>query len=426
MSIPEKNPSIGAVAYSKSNMMFIARASTGNEASNSSTAGCASFSNKNRWMLFNIVFKYILTFLILTNTVIAQTQECQIGQGKEAFVSCLTKQAERSKAVEDINLIAAIYTADKEYKEAIKWYKKSAIKGDAKAAFFLGGIYDEALGLESDKFSDKVKTYLLGKDEKLMANQKEAIKWYKQAAKANYDDAMPHMNEMMEKVYGKDGAVKLYQKEIQEGKDLYWNKRFLANFYFRIDAYEKRIAVYNELIKEYPDKQGDWLVSIGNTYMKDYLNDREKEMKYYREAAKCGNVMAMHNLGIYYGNKKEYETAEMWFKKAGDNSMVCFMYQEVLKDKERALECYEDQVVESEGKSLATLAYVYHKYKEYDKALAWYKKAVNLGESGAALNIAVIYDYRLVDKEKMMYWYKKAASMGNLKAIKFLNKKGEL
>jgi hypothetical protein len=46
---PEKNPSIGAVAYAKSNMMFIARASTGNEASNSSTSGCASFSNKNRW-----------------------------------------------------------------------------------------------------------------------------------------------------------------------------------------------------------------------------------------------------------------------------------------------------------------------------------------------------------------------------------------
>lgn len=45
----EKNPSIGAVAYSKSNMMFIARASTGNEASTSSTIGCARFSSKNRW-----------------------------------------------------------------------------------------------------------------------------------------------------------------------------------------------------------------------------------------------------------------------------------------------------------------------------------------------------------------------------------------
>jgi len=46
---PEKNPSIGAVAYAKSKMMFIARASTGNEASTSSTVGCASFSSKNRW-----------------------------------------------------------------------------------------------------------------------------------------------------------------------------------------------------------------------------------------------------------------------------------------------------------------------------------------------------------------------------------------
>ena len=45
----EKNPSIGTVAYSKSKMMFIARATTGNEGSTESTRGCASFTEKNRW-----------------------------------------------------------------------------------------------------------------------------------------------------------------------------------------------------------------------------------------------------------------------------------------------------------------------------------------------------------------------------------------
>jgi len=57
MSILEKNPSIGAVAYSKSNMMFIAKASTGNEASSSSTVGCANFSNKNRWVFLMVDYE---------------------------------------------------------------------------------------------------------------------------------------------------------------------------------------------------------------------------------------------------------------------------------------------------------------------------------------------------------------------------------
>jgi len=212
-----------------------------------------------------MIVKYISLVLVLVLSVNANTQNCQVGKGKEVFISCMVQKANRTNKVENINLLASIYVVDKQYEKGIKWYKKSAIQDDAKAAFFLGGIYDEALGIESDKFSQKVKTYLLGKDKKLLENQKEAIKWYKKAAKFNYDDAMPHMNEMMEKVYGKEETVKYYLKEIEEGTDVYWNKQFLANFYFRIEEYKKRIEVYKELIKEYPDEQGDWLVSIGNT-----------------------------------------------------------------------------------------------------------------------------------------------------------------
>ena len=373
-----------------------------------------------------MILKYISLILILVVIINAKVGNCQVGKGKDAFINCMIKEVDKTNSVEDINLLAAIYVVDKQYEEGIKWYKKSAEQGDAKAAFFLGGIYDEALGLEKEGFSNQVKTYLLGKDEKLLANQKEAIKWYKKAAKANYDDAMPHMNEMMEKVYGKEDTIKQYQKGIQAGADVYWNKRFLANYYFRIEEYNKRIEIYNELIKEYPEEKGNWLTSIGNTYMKGFINDRDKEIEYYYKAAEYGNVMAMHNIGLDYGTKGDYKTAEKWFKKAGHDSMICYMYKEIDKDKEKALECYESQVVENDGESLATLAYEYHKYKEYDKAIKWYTKAVEFGESGAALNMAVIYDYRLVDKEKMMFWYKKAASMGNLKAIKFLNKQGKL
>ena len=373
------------------------------------------------------ILNYISVCLLLAISINAKNLECQVDQGKEQFMNCLIEKAKDSKSVEDNNLLGALYVADKDYNKAINWYKKSAEQGDAKAAFFLGGIYDEALGTPSERFSDKVKTYLLGKDKTLLKNQKEAIQWYKKAAKKDYPDAMPHLNEMMEKVYGKEGTIKRYKNAINKGEEVYWNKQFLANFYFRIGEYNKRIKIYNELIKEHPERKGDWLVSIGNTYMKDSLNNREKELEYYRQAAKYGNKMAMHNLGIYYGDIKDYKTAEMWFKQAGKPEMVCFMYKEILKDKQKTLECYAKLAESGKAKDLGTLAYVYDMdYNEHEKAIEFYKKAYELGNGMAANNIAVIYKYVYHDEEKALLWYKRAATLGYPKAIKYLKRKGEL
>jgi len=348
-----------------------------------------------------MIFKYILALLVITSAAQAKVGNCQVDDGKNNFVQCLEKEAVKTDAIEDINFLASFYAVDKEYHKSISWYKKSAEKSDAKAAFFLGGIYDEALD-----------------------NKKEALKWYKKAAMQEYDDAMQHLNETMENVYGKSKAIEIYEEALNKGEDVYWNKQFLANFYFRVEEYKKRIEIYNELIKEYPERKGDWLVSIGNTYMKDSLNDREKELEYYSQAAKFGNKMAMHNLGLYYGDTKDYKTAEMWFRKADENRMVCYMYKEIIKDKVRALECYEKEAAEGGVQSIGVLADTYDQYADYVKAIKIYKQAVNLGSGMAANNIAVIYKYNIKDREKMLYWYKKSASMGYSKAITYLKKEG--
>lgn len=373
-----------------------------------------------------MILKYILILLILTNIVNAKVDNCQVGKGKDAFMTCMVEKANETNSIEDMNLIAALYVADKKYEDAIKWYEKSAKQDDAKAAFFLGGIYDEALGVEKEGFSNKVKTYLLGKDKTILANQKEAIKWYKKAAMQNYDDAMPHMNEMMEKVYGKEDTIKLYQQEIREGNDVYWNKQFLANFYFRLHDYQNREQIYKELIKEYPKEKASWLFAIGNAYNKRFLNNVELENKYYKESAELGNSEAMRNLGIYYGDQKDYKTAEMWFRKAGHDSMVCYMYKEILKDKEKALECYEKEAEDDELLAIYTLAYTYSEYDNYEKALNNYQRASALGSANATYAIGTLFEYIFHDKKKAVFWYEKAASMGNIEAIKELSKKGEL
>ena len=350
-----------------------------------------------------MILKYIFVILALASLAEAKVGTCTVGDSKNKFVSCLEHEAIKTNAIEDMNFLAAFYTMDKEYDKAVAWYKKSAEKGDAKAAFFLGGVYDEALD-----------------------NKKEALKWYKKATMREYDDAMQHLNETMENVYGKSETIKIYEEAINKGEDVYWNKQFLANFYFRVGKYNKRIEIYKELIKEYPERKGDWLVSIGNTYMKDSLNNREKELEYYRQAAKYGNKMAMHNLGIYYGDIKDYKTAEMWFKKAGQNSMVCFMYKKIVKDKTRALECYKKEAENNNTQSIINLASTYSSYEDYEQALREYKKASKLGDENATYLIGSLYKYIYHDKNKSINWYKKAASMGNEKAIKHLRKKGLL
>ena len=351
-----------------------------------------------------IVLKYILTIILVSTYAQAKVGTCEVGQGKEKFVSCLKAEATKTQSIEDMNFLAAFYAIDKNYDKAISWYKKSANKSDAKAAFFLGGIYDEALD-----------------------DKEEALKWYKVAALKDYPDAMQHLNEMMEEVHGRSDAIEIYQKAIDKGEEVYWNKQFLANFYFRIDEYQKRNAVYEELIKEYPKDKAKWLFAMGNVYDKRFLNKPDLEYKYYKQSAELGNVEAMRNLGIYYGDKGDYETAKEWFIKADKPEMVCYMYKEILKDKEKTLACYKKLIESGKAQDLGALAYVYQmNYGEYEKAFIYYKKAYELGNGMAANNIAVAYKYHFHDEEKALLWFKRAAILGYPKAIKYLKRKGLL
>ncbi|WP_324172488.1 hypothetical protein [Sulfurimonas sp.] len=350
-----------------------------------------------------MILKYILAFLVITSVLQAKLGNCQVGDGKSSFVKCLVKEAKKTDSIEDINFLASFYAIDKEYDKSISWYKKSAEKGNAKAAFFLGGIYDEALD-----------------------DKKEALKWYKKSAMQDYDDAMQHLNETMENVYGKSNTIEIYEKAIKKDEDVYWNKQFLANFYFRVKEYTKREEILKELIKEFPEQKADWFTMIADAYTKNYMNNKEMENKYYHQAAEFGSTNAMHNIGLEYGNKGDYKTAEMWFRKADENKMVCLMYKEIIKDKVRALECYQKEAESGKISDIGVLAQNYSRYKEYDKARILYEKLVKRGDSIAALNLGVLYHYIYKDNQKYIKWYKKAASMGNQKAIKYLIKKGLL
>jgi TPR repeat protein len=367
----------------------------------------------------SVVIILLLSFSLLH----AKIGSCPLDKDKQSYIACLKKEAIQTDSSEDINFLAAFYTLEKEYEKAIEWYKKSADKGSAKAAFFLGGIYDEAYAKKEVKKG--LFGYLSKEDEKLLSYQKEAIKWYKIAAKAEYPDAMPHLNEMMEKVYGQEETIKRYKEAIEKKVDLYWNLQFLANFYFRLGEYEKRISTLEAFILEYPEEKSKWLFGIGNTYMEQFLNNKEKEIEYYRQAAALGNTMAMRNLGIYHGDKQEYDIAAEWFRKSDDPGMVCYMYIEKVRDKEKALECYKEVAKSGEAVDLFSVGYAYYyDLEDVEQGIYWYIKAYEAGSSDAALGLGSLYD-DINEPEKSIEWYKKAAAMGQEGAIRRLKRLGE-
>jgi len=127
----EKNKSIGGVAYSKSNMMFIARASTGNEGSTSSTAGCSSFSNKNRWAFLVVDYEGSSSFrkdAIDEESILKKLQDEYAPKLKKAIDGAGVKRKEDIKdfSIKDgakiIYIKSSLCTVNKSLKSLLKTF----------------------------------------------------------------------------------------------------------------------------------------------------------------------------------------------------------------------------------------------------------------------------------------------------------------
>ena len=100
----------------------------------------------------------------------------------------------------------------KNFKEAVKWYRKAAEQGDAYAQFNLGGMYDDGKGVLEDE-KEAAKWFRKAAEQGLADGQwslglfyyvgqgvekdfKEAAKWYRKAAEQGYADAQFNLGGM--------------------------------------------------------------------------------------------------------------------------------------------------------------------------------------------------------------------------------------
>ena len=170
---------------------------------------------------------------------------------------------------------------EKNYTEAIKWYRASAMLKNASAQCNLGICYEYGRGVEK--------------------NDAKAVEWYQKSAEQKNARAQNH----------------------------------LGNYYYRGDYlkqdYTEAVKWYRKAAKNDANAQ----CNLGNCYY--YGNGVDKNMeeaiKWYRKAAKQDNARAQKHLGDCYaygkGVDKNMEEAAKWYRKAAEQGYT--PAQEALK-----------------------------------------------------------------------------------------------
>jgi len=153
---------------------------------------------------------------------------------------------------------------------------------------------------------------------------------------------------------------------------------------------EENESVIDEIMKytqeaiTKPDNMNEYLLSINNMgqmyhYGYGFQKNEDVAKTMYLIAANMGCVEGEFNIGLLYDRRKEYDIAEMWYKKAAHQNHILAMYN---------------------------LAVLYQ----------WFTKAKDLGDIDAMLELSDIYEDELGDIEQAKKYCKQAADMGCLRA----------
>ena len=181
---------------------------------------------------------------------------------------------------------------------------QKAKNGDAEAQFNLGWCYGTGTGIQQD--------------------DKEAMKWYKKAAKQDYASAIRNVG-----LYYMNGGgaiekdekegIKWIKKAIEKGN--IHSKVILAGYYLQGNGVPKDTLMFQTLLKEAAE-QGDTtaqcnLADAYNGGYVGYTKDDKKSTFWYTKAAELGNPRSQYNVGVAYEQglsvDQNYREALKWF-----------------------------------------------------------------------------------------------------------------
>ncbi|WP_324172500.1 tetratricopeptide repeat protein [Sulfurimonas sp.] len=335
--------------------------------------------------------RFLLITLFLLTALNADVSICTDKlETTNQYIECLKKEVNNSKSIEDINFLAGYLVTKNRFDEAINFYKQATLQDDAKAMYYLGGIYEE-----------QKKEYDL------------AVKWFKKAADKNYKDSVFRVGSILEKkLLKEDEAIAYYQEWIKKGNVEAYN--YLGNLYLDKEDFQKAKKEYLKGAKKASKESYYLLGSLHEAYIENGLNDA---IYYYKEGAELGEYKSIYNLAANYDKLLEYKKAEPWYKKSmalgNKDAYDAYGYMLAKKgDAKEALEIFQRLANLNDSRGYIGMARVYvNEYKDYENEKKYALKAIELGDADGAVMIGYMYSNHLNDKEKAIKWYTKAYEM---------------
>ncbi|RXJ91318.1 hypothetical protein CRV00_13915 [Malaciobacter molluscorum] len=341
---------------------------------------------------------------------------------------------ELKKSKYDINkCIKITYT-----KEDIKKYKKLIEEGEIQGYSCAGiyymrkGNFDEAINyFNKGKEKGSIESYAqLGSlYSSFLHDYKKAVKNYKVAANAGHGKAAHNLGVYYYKNFKYDEAYKWFMKSYETG-DLN-SLLSIGLMYEDQKKYDEAIDTFKK-VGELGEPEG--YRSLGIFFIKNKDRRKDKEgIKYLKKCYEMGYGLCAGGIGTYYEEyKKDYKKAEEWYKKGfelkNEESInrLGFMYLKDLNNPKKAIYWFKEGYNKIKCTSCAfQVGNIYaENFKEYNKAIKWYKFSALQNDLDSIFNVAYTYENDLKDKINAIIWYKKAAKLGDNGAKRRLKKLG--
>ncbi|MGC1181544.1 tetratricopeptide repeat protein [Legionella sp.] len=325
--------------------------------------------------------------------------------------------------------------------------KEQAEAGDEKAALLLGLLYDRGIGVSADPGQaihwyqqagqNAVSQFILG----TYAAEGKGLE-------KNKDRAMAQLQQSMNDKFSYadfNRAVLQYQtgeEFLPALIDAYelGNSHagiVLADYYLAANDDPEKMKQARRIYEGLADK-GDQDAQLKLAYMSEQglgsAPDIAGAQRWYTASAEQGNSLAEYLLGQFYQvgeqGDPDYTLAKQWYQKAAatlPEALVAlgFIDETVDDNYAQAFKVYEQAAAQGNGLGIYNLALMYLYGKgipvDFEKAKSLFLEAANKENSEAMNQLASIYFTGLGglprDAQQALAWYKKASEMGNANAL---------
>lgn len=268
----------------------------------------------------------------------------------------------------------------------------------------------------------------------------KAIEWYTKAADLGDSDAMNSIAMICwrgeaDVAQDVNAAIEWYTKAADLGNSDAMN--FLGTMYHNGDGVEQDFGVAMEWYQKAADL-GHAQATNNIAFMYRCGNgveqDGAKAIEWYTKAAELDDLGAVEQIGDMYWNGEGVEQDD-------DKALECYVKSlssfpsygtfekiaDILHGEDAALEWFEES---GNAEKMMALAEMYcssygvgeeQLLPDFDKAVEWYTKAADLGNTDAMNALGDMYKFAMLyggeqDLDKAMEWYQKAADLGNEEA----------